>query len=96
MHEDEIRGWEPTEVAKWLRMAAYPDRVVNIFMENDISGNVLLDLNNDLLKHDLGFKSFGARHQLMSSINHLKETMQKGSIYPGSPAQLVFRGKVIS
>ena len=83
----------PNEVSKWLRMAAYPDRVVNIFMENDISGNVLLDLNNDLLKHDLGFKSFGTRHQLMSSINHLKETMQKGSLIPEALPSLSSGGR---
>ncbi|GMG03383.1 unnamed protein product [Aspergillus oryzae var. brunneus] len=76
VEESEIRGWMPTQVAHWMHIAGYDDYVIEKFMVNDITGSVLLSLQIDDLK-ELGIKSFGKRHQLMSSINHLRTTMRK-------------------
>ncbi|KJK66493.1 SAM domain of BOI-like fungal subfamily protein [Aspergillus parasiticus SU-1] len=76
VEESEIRSWMPTQVAHWMHIAGYDDYVIEKFMVNDITGSVLLSLQIDDLK-ELGIKSFGKRHQLMSSINHLRTTMRK-------------------
>ncbi|KAJ5923415.1 hypothetical protein N7454_008660 [Penicillium verhagenii] len=75
--EEEIRTWRPSQVAHWLYIAGYNDAVIEKFILNDITGGVLLSLRIDDLK-ELNITSFGIRHQVMGSINHLKETMHKG------------------
>ncbi|KAB8255948.1 hypothetical protein BDV32DRAFT_141608 [Aspergillus pseudonomiae] len=76
VEESEIRGWVPSQVAHWMHIAGYDDYVIEKFMVNDITGSVLLSLQIDDLK-ELGIKSFGKRHQLMSSVDHLRMTMRK-------------------
>ncbi|PLB45437.1 hypothetical protein P170DRAFT_389270 [Aspergillus steynii IBT 23096] len=76
VEESEIRGWVPSQVAHWLHIAGYDEFVIDQFLINDITGTVLLNLQVDDLK-ELGIKSFGKRHQLMSSIDHLRNTMMK-------------------
>ena len=76
VEESEIRGWMPSQVAHWMHIAGYDDYIIEKFMANDITGSVLLSLQVDDLK-ELGIKSFGKRHQLMSSIDHLRTTMRK-------------------
>lgn len=84
VEESEIRGWVPSQVAHWMHIAGYDEYVIDQFLVNDITGNVLLNLQIDDLK-ELGIKSFGKRHQLMSSIDHLRNTMMKT---PVAEAQL--------
>ncbi|RAH65959.1 uncharacterized protein BO66DRAFT_191744 [Aspergillus aculeatinus CBS 121060] len=72
--EYEIRNWSPSQVAHWMHIGGYDGSVIEKFMINDISGNVLLNLQIDDLK-ELDIQSFGKRHQLMASINHLRDTM---------------------
>lgn len=83
--EEEIRLWKPSQVAHWLHVAGYGDAVIERFIINDICGGVLLSLRTDDLK-ELGIYSFGIRHQVMTSINHLKETMHKGGIIGPEPS----------
>ncbi|PWY78474.1 hypothetical protein BO94DRAFT_178437 [Aspergillus sclerotioniger CBS 115572] len=76
VEESEIRGWAPSQVAHWMHIAGYDESVIDRFIINDIAGNVLLNLRADDLK-ELGIQSFGKRHQLMASIDHLRNTMLK-------------------
>ncbi|RAL04933.1 SAM and PH domain-containing protein [Aspergillus ibericus CBS 121593] len=76
VEESEIRGWSPSQVAHWMHIAGYDESVIDRFIINDIAGNVLLNLRADDLK-ELGIQSFGKRHQLMASIDHLRNTMMK-------------------
>ncbi|OJJ06335.1 hypothetical protein ASPVEDRAFT_32640 [Aspergillus versicolor CBS 583.65] len=76
--EQEIRNWSPSQVAHWLHIGGYDETVIDTFLINDITGTVLLSLQGSDLK-ELGVKSFGKRHQLMGSIDHLRNTMRKGS-----------------
>jgi hypothetical protein len=74
--EGEIRNWSAEDVARWLRTAGYDEKkVIQRFIGNDISGSVLLDLQAT----DVGELSIHSFLQVMSSIEHLKATMQRGT-----------------
>lgn len=78
VEEAEIRNWAPGQVAHWLYIGGYDNSTIEKFLINDITGDVLLKLQIDDLK-ELDILSFGKRHQLMGSIDHLRETMLKPS-----------------
>ncbi|KAF4157291.1 hypothetical protein CNMCM6069_005797 [Aspergillus lentulus] len=80
VQESEIRAWSPSQVAHWMFIAGYDDSVIEKFIMNDITGSVLLSLQADDLK-ELGIKSFGKRHQLMGSIDYLRNTMLKDPVF---------------
>ena len=82
--KEEILNWKPSQVAHWLYIAGYNDAVIERFIVNDIAGSVLLSLQIDDLK-ELSIHSFGMRHQIMASIEHLKTTMQTGPPLPPTP-----------
>lgn len=71
---DEILNWKPSQVAHWLYIAGFEDAIIEKFIVNDISGLVLVNLQLDDLK-ELDIQSFGKRHELMNSIEHLRETV---------------------
>ncbi|KAJ5811933.1 hypothetical protein N7474_008234 [Penicillium riverlandense] len=85
VEEGEIRNWKPSQVAHWLFIAGYNDAVIEKFIINDISGAVLLTLQIDDLK-ELNILSFGIRHQLLASIEHLKNTMMTQENAGSQPA----------
>ncbi|EEP77376.1 predicted protein [Uncinocarpus reesii 1704] len=72
-HQDvnDVRAWTPAQVAEWMYEAGLEDMVVERFIENDISGTVLLDLQIEDLK-ELDIQSFGKRHCLMNMIQNLR------------------------
>lgn len=74
--EEEIRTWVPSQVAHWMHIGGYDETLIDKFIINDINGTVLLTLQPSDLK-ELGIKSFGKRHQVMGSIDHLRNTMRK-------------------
>ena len=65
-----------TDVAHWLRANGF-DRLVDIFSENEIDGQVLVDLTNDDLK-ELGI-ALGTRKKLLRAIKHLQEELPSSS-----------------
>ncbi|KAI1905585.1 hypothetical protein LOZ12_006808 [Ophidiomyces ophidiicola] len=72
-HQDlaDVYAWTPAQVAEWMYEAGLEDMVVERFIENDISGAVLLDLQIEDLK-ELDIQSFGKRHRLMNMIQNLR------------------------
>ncbi|KAJ5676011.1 hypothetical protein N7462_008908 [Penicillium macrosclerotiorum] len=90
--EEEIRNWKTSQVAHWLYIAGYNDAVIEKFIVNDISGAVLLSLQVDDLK-ELNIYSFGMRHQIMGSIDHLKKTMRTGAPAVPDTPELPLTGK---
>jgi hypothetical protein len=56
-----------------MRDAGFETSVVDKFLAHDISGVVLLDLQFEDLK-ELDITSFGKRHRVMSSIQHLRNS----------------------
>ncbi|KAL1957540.1 hypothetical protein VTO42DRAFT_5766 [Malbranchea cinnamomea] len=69
-----VRAWTPTQVAEWMYENGVEDMIVERFIDNDISGSVLLDLQIDDLK-ELDIHSFGKRHRLMSLIQALSDSL---------------------
>lgn len=72
--EAEVRAWTPTQVAEWMYENSVEDAIVGRFIDNDISGSVLLDLQIDDLK-ELDIQSFGKRHRLISLIQGLLDSL---------------------
>ncbi|KAK9368680.1 hypothetical protein V1509DRAFT_622448 [Lipomyces kononenkoae] len=65
-----IVGWDVQEVGSWLEQIGlwqYRDS----FMENDITGEVLIHLDHDFLK-DLGVSSIGHRLQILRAVYNIK------------------------
>ena len=73
LDETKVRTWAPRQVAGWMAEAGFDASVVDKFLIHDISGIVLLDLQFEDLK-ELDISSFGKRHRVMSSIQHLRNS----------------------
>ncbi|KAL3262635.1 hypothetical protein ABHI18_002598 [Aspergillus niger] len=77
--EVEIRQWSPDDVVKWLHARGFDTGVVETFYMNDISGSILLELQNEDLK-ELGVQSFGKRHNIMNAIKSLRDPPRSASV----------------
>lgn len=86
LSEEEIRNWDPSQVAHWLCIGGYADDVRDTFIKNDISGDILMSLTEDELKDQLLIQSMGKRRKIFNSITYLKEHMQTRPI-PETPSQ---------
>jgi len=73
LDESQVRSWSPRQVASWMREAGFDHSVVQKFLIHDISGVVLLDLQFEDLR-ELDITSYGKRHRVMSSIQHLRDS----------------------
>ncbi len=73
LDETQVRSWTPRQVASWMAEAGFDASVVDKFLLHDISGKVLIDLQFEDLK-ELDISSFGKRHRVMSSIQHLRNS----------------------
>ncbi|KAJ5389758.1 uncharacterized protein N7496_000826 [Penicillium cataractarum] len=69
-----IASWTPQDVVAWMQNLSFDSELVEKFFINDISGAILLELQSEDLK-ELGVQSFGKRHQLMSSIRQLRNSV---------------------
>lgn len=78
LDENEVRRWSPMDVANWMSNAGFDEGIIEKFIINDISGQVLLTLQLEDLK-ELDIQSFGKRHQVMSSIQHLRDSVSSSS-----------------
>ena len=67
----EVRQWNSRDVATWMYQNGFEEDVIDKFIEHDITGAVLLDLQFDDLK-ELEIQSFGKRHQLWHQIDSLR------------------------
>ncbi|KIX97733.1 uncharacterized protein Z520_06511 [Fonsecaea multimorphosa CBS 102226] len=73
LDESQVRHWTPQQVADWMAEAGFEQAVVEKFVNHDISGSVLIDLQFEDLK-ELDISSFGKRHRVMSSIHQLRNS----------------------
>ncbi|KAG0235156.1 polar growth protein [Actinomortierella wolfii] len=73
--------WSIEQVAYWLRWIGF-DSVVGSFMDNEISGAILLELNLNNLK-ELDIASFGKRFNIMNAITTLKQLTKSSSLSKG-------------
>ncbi|KAG8889639.1 polar growth protein [Tulasnella sp. 332] len=72
--------WSVEQVADWLRSKKFDDSVVSKFIENDITGDVLLEMDVNMLK-ELDIPAFGKRMRIANAIGELR---RQGS-EPSSP-----------
>ncbi|KAJ5615826.1 hypothetical protein N7537_000940 [Penicillium hordei] len=86
LSEEEIRNWDPSQVAHWLFIGGYAEDVRDTFIKNDISGDILMALTEDELKDQLLIQSMGKRRKISNSIKYLKQHMQTRPI-PETPSQ---------
>lgn len=81
----EVRAWTARDVATWMYQNGFEDEVIEKFLDHDITGAVLLDLQFDDLK-ELEIQSFGKRHQLWNQIDSLRTA--DGLMSPVAPAAI--------
>ncbi|BEI83227.1 hypothetical protein CcaverHIS002_0310950 [Cutaneotrichosporon cavernicola] len=63
--------WTVDEVVEWARSRGFDDGVCNKFVEQDITGDVLLELDANLLK-ELDIPQLGKRLRIAAAINELR------------------------
>ena len=66
-----LEAWSPLHVAGWMRKVGFEEALIDKFRSNDISGNLLQQLQFGDLK-ELGIASFGQRHMLWDEIRNLR------------------------
>lgn len=66
-----LQGWTPGQVASWMISCGFEESMIEKFRINDISGDILKDLQFGDLK-ELGIHSFGQRHCLWNEIRALR------------------------
>lgn len=71
LNSADVRTWNAAQVAAWMYSAGFEDPIIEKFVEHDITGNVLLDLQFEDLK-EIEIQSFGKRHQLWNRIDALR------------------------
>ncbi|KAG8683298.1 polar growth protein, partial [Ceratobasidium sp. 394] len=69
--------WTLTHVLAWLTAKGFDQEVRRVFTENDITGDVLLELDAAALKDEIGITAFGKRTRLLKAIAELKQGGEK-------------------
>lgn len=67
-----VEQWDTEQVAEWLNSVGFSS-VAQQFVDQEITGDILLELNIDALK-ELGINTFGKRYKIMQAITALKES----------------------
>eukprot|EP01130_Rhizamoeba_saxonica_P005192 TRINITY_DN2079_c0_g1_i1.p1 TRINITY_DN2079_c0_g1~~TRINITY_DN2079_c0_g1_i1.p1 ORF type:complete len:629 (-),score=115.50 TRINITY_DN2079_c0_g1_i1:72-1925(-) len=62
-----VESWTTNEVNLWLNINGFQE-YANSFRENDIDGRILLKLDEENLKSELGVQSFGHRARIVRSV----------------------------
>lgn len=65
--------WGVEDVSKWLGENEF-QTLIPIFKENEIDGEILLNLNEEKLKNELQIKALGIREKLMKKIKTLPKS----------------------
>ncbi|THG96991.1 hypothetical protein EW026_g4932 [Hermanssonia centrifuga] len=64
--------WTVEEVVDWLRSKGFDQSVCDRFIEQEITGDVLLELDANILKSELGIIAFGKRVRIVNAITELR------------------------
>ncbi|KAJ5671553.1 Sterile alpha motif type 2 [Penicillium longicatenatum] len=90
LDETRVASWSPQNVVSWLQKLNFDDGIIQRFFINDISGAILLELQQEDLK-ELDIQSFGKRHQLMAAIRSLRNVTFSNDRQPSLPLEPVSR-----
>lgn len=63
-------SWSKSEVTQWLQATGFSE-LRSLFVENDINGEALLELDQETLK-ELNIRNIGRRIKLLLAIGRLK------------------------
>jgi hypothetical protein len=69
--------WTLPHVLAWLTAKGFDQDVRRAFTDNDITGDVLLELDGPALKDEIGITAFGKRTRLLKAIAELKQGGEK-------------------
>ncbi|PPR04652.1 hypothetical protein CVT24_011870 [Panaeolus cyanescens] len=64
--------WTVDEVVEWLKSKGFDQDVCDKFTEQEITGDVLLELDVNLLKTEIGIMAFGKRMRIANAITDLR------------------------
>ncbi|KAI3611756.1 hypothetical protein WG66_007675 [Moniliophthora roreri] len=76
--------WTLQNVLAWLQQRGFDETVQERFIEQEITGDVLLELDVQVLKTEIGIMAFGKRARIIAAIGDLKRSVGLGSD-TGSP-----------
>ncbi|TRM67427.1 hypothetical protein BD626DRAFT_100674 [Schizophyllum amplum] len=89
---DKVKGhpseWTVDDVIDWLRSKGFGDDVCEKFIEQEITGDVLLELDVNLLKSEIGIMAFGKRMRIANAITDLRRppsVVYSDHIEPSTP-----------
>ncbi|GAA5805670.1 hypothetical protein EDC94DRAFT_549804 [Helicostylum pulchrum] len=71
-----VEEWTTEQVANWLITIGFDQQIANNFRDQEISGDILLELTLDSLK-ELQVTTFGKRFKIHSAINVLRQESKK-------------------
>ncbi|KAN0097147.1 hypothetical protein V8E55_001593 [Tylopilus felleus] len=77
--------WTVDEVVEWLKSKGFGSDVYDKFIEQEITGDVLLELDINLLKAEIGIVAFGKRVRIANAIAELRRP--PSIILPDHPLQ---------
>ncbi|CAG8474800.1 5382_t:CDS:10 [Funneliformis caledonium] len=89
-----VRQWKLEQVSYWLQENNFRE-YQKIFAENDINGEVLLELDHDILK-ELKIRSVGDRIRMLLAVKSLLKICRGNIIYPYTPTKFLCRCKELS
>jgi hypothetical protein len=78
--------WNVEEVVEWLKSKGFGEDVCEKFTEQEITGDVLLELDVNLLKNEIGIIAFGKRVRIANAITELRRPPSIG--YDEQPMDL--------
>ncbi|KZT70289.1 hypothetical protein DAEQUDRAFT_810744 [Daedalea quercina L-15889] len=64
--------WTVDQVVEWLRSKGFDEGVCEKFIEQEITGDVLLELDANVLKTEIGIVAFGKRARIVNAIADLR------------------------
>ncbi|KAI0371457.1 hypothetical protein BV20DRAFT_1120507 [Pilatotrama ljubarskyi] len=64
--------WTVDEVIEWLKSKGFDQGVCDKFAEQEITGDVLLELDANVLKSEIGIAAFGKRVRIVNAISELR------------------------
>ncbi|CCM05538.1 uncharacterized protein FIBRA_07764 [Fibroporia radiculosa] len=64
--------WSVEQVIEWLKSKGFDEGVCDKFIEQEITGDVLLELDANVLKTEIGIVAFGKRARIVNAITELR------------------------
>ncbi|KAL5507750.1 BOI2 [Sanghuangporus vaninii] len=80
--------WSVDDVVEWAKSKGFDSSVTDKFIEHEISGDVLLELDQNVLKTELEIHAFGKRARIMKEITELKRPSSSMSSVQSAPSHM--------